>query len=522
MNGQRLFKLSLNTDTDHFFKQSILAEHPGVEGPQITSERRLAAAKQQIADYLATNARPQESTGEEWLHTLYKKIATQLRFTLYQVGDEAEVGVIFEVMNDRGKPLTDLEKVKNYLLHISTSLTIHNELAKSVNGAWSELLRQLMSGNLVSSDDEDRLLRSHWLTHYNPQSRQWEGSRSIKQEFALRKFKDRHEDLLGSLHTYTEGLRASCISFCDAYQPNRPDAFASFKANPKVRDQVVQWSLKLRRTEFVATFLPLLMAMRQGWPDDAEKYLAILKLCEAFAFRVYRWHGYRSDAGQAAFFRLGYNLAKNNRNYDDAVKAIKAELAYWCSADDFDDKTTSENPFNWYRWGGLRYFLYEYEVALASEQGASPIMTWGEIRNRDLQDTIEHVLPQSISGQPYWESRFETQDHQRYLHDLGNLTLTKHNSTYQNKPFPDKKGVVSAAGHCYANSPLYVERQLTQWEHWDAHTVEERRSKLLEWARHRWTVGLGSLQNEGREPELTGDDFDEVDGFFGDQVADES
>ena len=32
MNGQRLFKLSLNTDTDHFFKQSILAEHPGVEG----------------------------------------------------------------------------------------------------------------------------------------------------------------------------------------------------------------------------------------------------------------------------------------------------------------------------------------------------------------------------------------------------------------------------------------------------------------------------------------------------------
>ena len=298
MNGQRLFKLSLNADTDHFFKESILAEQPGgVEGPQITSERRLAAAKQQIADYLAINAHPQESTEEEWLHNLYRKIATQLRFTLYQVGDEAEVGVIFEVMNDRGKPLTDLEKVKNYLLHISTALAIPNELAKSVNGAWAEILRQLMSANLVSSDAEDRLLRAHWLTHYNPQSKQWEGSRSIKQEFDLRKSKDRHEDLLGRLHKYTEGIRAASIIFCDAYQPNRPDAFASFKANSEVRDQVVQWSIKLRGTEFVATFLPLLMGVRQGWPDDPDKYLAVLKLCEAFAFRVYRWNGYRSTTG---------------------------------------------------------------------------------------------------------------------------------------------------------------------------------------------------------------------------------
>ena len=69
-------------------------------------------------------------------------------------------------MNDRGKPLTDLEKMKNYLLHASTSLEVPNELAKSVNEAWAEILRQLMAAGLVSSADEDRLLRTHWLTHY--------------------------------------------------------------------------------------------------------------------------------------------------------------------------------------------------------------------------------------------------------------------------------------------------------------------------------------------------------------------
>ena len=171
INGQPLFKLSLNSDTDHFFRNSILAEEPGVEGPQITSERRLAEAKKQIAEYIGAKSDPGEGNGEDWLRSLYKKLATQLRFSLYEVEDEAEVGVIFEVMNDRGKPLTDLEKVKNYLLHVSTSLVFSNDLGNAVNSAWAEILRQLMSAGLVSSDDEDRLLRSHWLAYHNPQLR---------------------------------------------------------------------------------------------------------------------------------------------------------------------------------------------------------------------------------------------------------------------------------------------------------------------------------------------------------------
>ena len=108
-----------------------------------------------------------------------------------------------------------------------------------------------------------------------------------------------------------------------------------------------------------------------------------------------------------------------------------------------------------------------------------------------------------------------------YLHDLGNPTLTKHNSTYQNKPFPDKKGKAEAIGHCYAKSPLYVARQLTQWDNWDANAIAERRSTLLEWARHRWTIDLGGLQDEVREPTLPDDEFDEDDGLFVSRGTDE-
>ena len=508
INGQPLYKLTLNEDTDHFFKSNVLAEKGGVEGPRITSERRLLMAKKQIADYLEANIRTKGSAREDWLQCLYKKVATQLRFSLYEVEDEAEVGVIFEVMNDRGKPLTDLEKVKNYLLHTSTYLGISNELAKSVNGAWAEILRRLMAANLTSSGDEDRLLRAHWVAYYSYQVRNWEGAKSVKDTFDLKEYKDNSKYFLNLLHLYTEGLRASSISFCDAYQPNRPDAFESFKVNPTARTQVIEWSAKLGRVGVVVPFLPLLLAARDRWPADPNRYLELLKLCEALAFRVYRLMGSRANAGQSAFFRLGYDLAQKNEEFDGAIFRLKHELAYRCGDEDFQNEISAQEPGVWYGWRGLRYFLYEYEIALASKQGASPIVAWDELRNSNLQDTIEHILPRSIDNKPYWRKRFNREEHQRFLHDLGNLTLTKHNSHYQNKPFPVKKGAVDAKGPCYSNSPLYVERELTSWEDWNASAIDKRRGQLLEWACVRWAVDLSGLEDEDRAPQLIEEDED--------------
>ena len=120
LGGGSLYKLSLNKDTDNFFKKGILPESQGVHAPPIASSQRLLEAKAQISKYLKTSARDQGNR-ENWLRNLLIKITTKLYFNLYEVESAAEVGVIFEVMNDRGKPLTNLEKVKKlpsiYRLH---------------------------------------------------------------------------------------------------------------------------------------------------------------------------------------------------------------------------------------------------------------------------------------------------------------------------------------------------------------------------------------------------------------------
>ena len=351
-------------------------------------------------------------------------------------------------------------------------------------------------------------------------ARQWQGSKSIKDRYALRNYRDREKSLLEQLHRYAKELREDCFAFCDAYQPARPNAFDSFQVSPEVRLEVILWSEKLVRIGVVVPFLPVLLAARRRWPESPDRYLELLKLCEAFAFRVYRITEFRTHAGQSALFRIGHEVRKRQTSYSDMLKNIKAELAHKCNDDAFETEINAEEPDDWYHWSSLRYFLYEYEIELARENGVSPRVTWGELRGRDLKDTIEHILPQTIDGQPYWRRRFSPEKHERYVHDLGNLTLTKHNSHYSNKPFPKKKGEVDARGRCYARSPLYMERALMQWNSWNDSAIDKRRAILLDWARTRWAVDLvgssdrkyvGGLEDGASDEDLENIPFDDDD-----------
>ncbi len=488
-----LYKLSLNEDTDNFFKFSILPKIPGVSGAPVTSAQRLLDAKKQIAEYL-NEAEGTKVDREHWLRELHSKVTTRLHFNLYEVEDEAEVGVIFEVMNDRGKQLTDLEKVKNYLLYAASSIDVEqtskNELVKSVNNAWAEILKQLMAARLGLPANENQLLRAHWLMQYDPQSRKWDGSKSIRGRFDLRK--GDHTQLLSDLHQYVQRLRDCCTSYCDALRPGRDVAFLSFSSGARAREDIVLWNMKLGRVGTTATFLPLLMAVRKRWPSAPERYLEILKLCETFAFRVYRVSGANSNYRESAMFHLAFDVA-HGMDFPDALQEIKRHYGNWRVNQMFNDFTNPGNLNSLYGWTGLKYFLYEYEGHLASNKGASPKIPWADI---ERENSIEHVLPQSIDNQHYWQERFDAATHQEYKHDIGNLTLTKDNPYLSNKSFPDKKGAIDSEGRCYAKSLLLEERELTEWNDWTIDAIDERRAKLLNWAKERWHVDFSDMYGE--------------------------
>ena len=514
-NGLPIHKLTLNRDTKNFFQSYILDGNHAFQAAN-AAHVRLREAQSQMWDYLDQHTKDRKGTEKgDWLRELQAKVTKRLGFTLFIVADEAEVGVIFEVMNDRGKLLTDLEKVKNYLLYVGSAVGFDSPIADEVNEAWSQIFGQLMAAGLTRPDFEDQLLRVHWLSHYNPQKKDWDGAKSIRRRFDLRKYQDRLQDLVGDVRDYVRTLRAGVLPFCDAHRPQRQGAFVSFPAGP-AKAGAAAWGTRLWRVGSLATFLPLLLAVRARWPEDAAKYLEVVKLSEAFAFRVYRFIGARSDYGESALYRLAHNVAREAVSFEEAITGFTWELYWRCPDETFHAALSESDERVQVAYGKryLRYLLYEYETSLAAAKGTVPKMTWEAVQSGELKDTIEHVLPQTIESKEYWTERFGAHGkatHARLVHDLGNLTLTKWNTQYGNKSFVDKKGDLGPeTTYCYAKAPFFQEQALASWEEWGPDQIETRRGQLLAWAKDRWGVDFSGMAEPSPEEELP-DDEDEED-----------
>ncbi len=513
-NGLPIHKLTLNRDTRDFFQSYILDGHHAFPAANAAHDR-LREAQSQIREYLEQHVLAREGAEKgHWLREMHSKVTQRLRFTQFIVDDEAEVGVIFEVMNDRGKPLTDLEKVKNYLLYVGSAVGFDNPIANEVNEAWSNIFGQLMAAGLTRPDFEDQLLRVHWLSHYNAKKKDWDGAKSIRRRFDLREYQDRLQDLVGDVRNYLRTLRACVAPLCDAYQPQRQGAFATFSAGPAKTDAAA-WGTRLRRVGSLATFLPLLVAVRTRWPEDAGKYLDVVKLSEVFAFRVYRFLGGRSDYGESALYRIAHDVAQGAVSFDEAITWFTWELYWRCPDLTFHTALSEGNERVQVAYGKryLRYFLYEYETSLAADKGTVPKVTWDEVHSEELKDTIEHVLPQTIEGISYWTERFGEHgnaEHVRLVHDLGNMTLTKWNTQYSNNPFPAKRGHLGPeTTYCYAKAPFFQEQALAGWEEWGPAEIEERRGQMLAWAKERWGVDFSGVAEPTPEVELFDDEQDE-------------
>jgi hypothetical protein len=78
-----------------------------------------------------------------WLSELQNRVCDQLVLTIYPVEKDADAGVIFEVMNNRGKPISEMEKAKNYLLYLAAKLELDepHDLAERINSTWTHILR---------------------------------------------------------------------------------------------------------------------------------------------------------------------------------------------------------------------------------------------------------------------------------------------------------------------------------------------------------------------------------------------
>ena len=128
-----------------------------------TYQKNLKFAKDFFEKKIKTHSRPKE---------IIKILSKYFIFDI-EIIDKIGLGinsqVVFETLNNRGKPLTVLEKLKNRLMYLAAELDSETTINK-INEKWSILYNNLGSIKLKSDNNtniEDDMLSSH-LTIYRP------------------------------------------------------------------------------------------------------------------------------------------------------------------------------------------------------------------------------------------------------------------------------------------------------------------------------------------------------------------
>lgn len=92
----------------------------------------------------------------------------------------------------------------------------------------------------------------------------------------------------------------------------------------------------------------------------------------------------------------------------------------------------------------------------------------------DLNDCqVEHIWPQKLSKELAQNIEI-TNNHAKYCHTLGNLTLTKYNQEMSNNSFEFKRN------NYYQNSNIFITRTLANYQEWNEQSICKRNEELCQ------------------------------------------
>lgn len=219
----------------------------------------------------------------------------------------------------------------------------------------------------------------------------------------------------------------------------------------------------------------------QGQIKKAE-IIEILRLIESYIFRRDICE-LPPNSLNKTFVALIGQIDKDN--YIQSLKQAFSQRPYrqrFPSNEDFREKFLLAKLYPQYysKFGTREYLLRKLENYERKEDRKELVNVGGY--------TIEHVMPQDKDLSEEWQKELGEnwkEIQKKYLHTIGNLTLTKYNAKLGNKSFTEKKLLV------FLNSPLCLDRSIAKAERWDEDAIINRAEILSEQACKIW-IGIDS------------------------------
>ena len=477
-----------NGDYNYFLQKEIFEDPNSICKGKSVYTNNLREAKQFFCDKLAPLT-PKQA------RRIFSKVTTALMFDIKIIDDSFDVQAVFETMNNRGKPLTILEKLKNRLLFLNSKLTNcdNEQLAKIINDCWG-LIYNSLGQNETSMLDEDEFLSSHLTLIRTPadysfstqdaERKVFEMFCSMASQYRLSYTRDQSESSKKEEVVSFDKIKKYAIDLAN-YVPywftvNCPDIKNTVELE-LYKIQCLNGSKEMR------LFLAQLLALQK---DEPEEFNRCLKNVEKILFRnrlpIPSIMDERSFATRARDLHIGDIKLEELNNELEAILAQTIE----CSSLIGGFKwlfTYVRGNVGYHRWNGLKYFLFEFEEHIHQQDYSRDfaIISWDKF----FETSIEHIMPKTY--QDYWSdtmsnylSQKSFSEEERYvaiktlLNSLGNLTIIrdKKNSSLGNNPWETK---VKA----YANGS-FSERQIsskTEWHPWSAESILNRGKVLLKY-----------------------------------------
>lgn len=160
-----LFSYELNNPSYDFLLTKIFMQKSEIDTSfdETSYTKNLEVAKQFFIDKL-------KDLSDEQINNLFYKVTQNFKFNIYEINSDIDVFITFETMNNRGKPLSHLELLKNRLIYISTLLKDDPEvilrLRRDINACWRDIYHYLgRDRERLLPDDE--FLSSHFYLYFN-------------------------------------------------------------------------------------------------------------------------------------------------------------------------------------------------------------------------------------------------------------------------------------------------------------------------------------------------------------------
>ncbi|MEU8525082.1 MULTISPECIES: DUF262 domain-containing protein [Streptomyces] len=388
---------------------------------------------------------PSEEDRIDWLETLRDCLVKGLVFVEVQTPTSSDANEVFETINSRGKDLSTVDLVRNFLMEKSRGEDEKNR----VNTAWSSLL-----DGFERREEIEKFLRHFWVAGHGD-VRSHSLYTTIRTELTERfeKAQPRYE-----VRTFAAELQNASGRYIELITSG-----TGMETLDSLLDEV--------KTLGADAVYPLLLAV-SGRVDHNE----LAKITEALVSYYVRWTVVGRRESTLLEEKL-FDLAKQVSSGTSVENAFQ-QVVSWTPDDAAFQADFEQAPIP--RSTQARYLLTMIEQHLRRRDGVDDVVVAGSSTVH-----VEHIYPKSP------EAKHRLNDHPAWVNRLGNQTLLhgRKNRIASNKPLPEKV-------EAYQSSSFLITREIdidrlwsTSMSIWRTQGIEERQAELAKIAIDVWPIG---------------------------------